>query len=151
MLILLQDAQSVPGVFYPFGAIPTAELREWLRRNALVLPSDLIELWEATGGGDIFDSETIFRPTVPSIPNICFVADDIEGRNAAHAAEGKPSGFYIFQQGAFLSAIRLSDQKFVTLTENYAIENSFGAFDDWYVQTLRTEFGARYGLTPLET
>jgi hypothetical protein len=151
MLILLRDAEVVPSVFQPFGAIPTAELREWVRRNALVLPSDLIELWEATGGGDIFDSETIFRPTVPSIPNTCFVADDIEGRNAAHAAEGKPSGFYIFQQGAFLSAIRLSDQKFVTLTENYAIENSFGSFDEWYVQTLRAEFGARYGLTPLGT
>ena len=125
--------------------------REGLRQNALVLPSDLIELWEATGGGDVFDSETIFRPTVPSIPNACFVEDDIEGRNAAHAAEGKPSGFYIFQHGAFLSAIRLSDQKFVTLTENYAVENSFGSFDDWYVQTLRAEFGARYGLTPLGT
>ena len=151
MLIFLQDAQSVPGVFHPFGAIPKAELREWLRHNALVLPSDLIELWEATGGGDIFDSETIFRPTVPSIPNTCFVEDDIEGRNATHAAEGKPSGFYIFQQGVFLSAIRLSDQKFVTLTENYAIENSFGSFDDWYVRTLRAEFGARYGLSPLRT
>jgi hypothetical protein len=96
MLILLQDAKSVPGVFYPFGAIPTAELREWLHQNALVLPSDLIELWEATGGGDIFDSETIFRPTVPSIPNTYFVEDAIEGRNAAHAAKGKPSGLYIF-------------------------------------------------------
>src|ERR1700722_15789023 len=62
MLILLQDAQSVPGVFYPFGAIPTAELREWLRQNALVLPSDLIELWEATAGGDIFDREKSFPP-----------------------------------------------------------------------------------------
>ena len=60
-------------------------------------------------------------------------------------------GSNIFQQGVFLSAIRLSDQKFVTLTENYAIEHSFGSLDDWYVQTLRTEFGAWYGLTPLET
>ena len=93
MLILLRDAEVVPRVFHPFGAIPKAELREWLRQNAMVLPSDVIELWEATGGGDIFDSETIFRSTVPSIPNACFVEDDIEGRNAAHAAEGKPSGF----------------------------------------------------------
>ncbi len=149
MLILLKDAVDTPGVFFPFGAIPAAELREWLRQNALVLPSDLIELWEATGGGDIFDSETIFRPTVPSIPNSCFVEDDIEGRNAAHAAEGKPSRLYIFHQGAFLSAIRLYDQKFVTLTKNYAIQNSFGSFDDWYVRTLRAEFGERYGLAPL--
>ncbi|MGB9198024.1 MAG: hypothetical protein WCB53_13970 [Terriglobales bacterium] len=64
MLILLQDAQGIPGVFHPFGAIPEAELRAWLRQTAVVLPSDLIGLWEMTGGGDIFDTETVFRQTV---------------------------------------------------------------------------------------
>jgi hypothetical protein len=149
MLILLQDAQSVPGVLCPFGAIPMAELREWLHQNSLVLPSDLIELWELTGGGDIFDSETVFRPTVPSVPNAFFVQDDIESRNATHAAKGKPAGIYVFQQGTFLSAIRLSDQKFVTLTNDYTVNNSFGSLDDWYIRTLRAEFGERYGLAPL--
>src|SRR5260370_16148796 len=149
MLILLQDAHGIPGIFDPFGAIPNAELREWLRQNALVFPSDLIELWEVTGGGDIFESETVFRPTVPSIPNSCFVEDDIEGRNATHAANGKPSGLYVFQQGVFLSAVRLSDQRLVTLTEGYGIEHEFGSLDDWYVRTLRAEFGERYGLAPL--
>jgi hypothetical protein len=149
MLILLQDAQRVPNMFAPFGAISTAELREWLRQNALVLPSDLIELWEMTGGGDIFETETVFRPTVPSIPNLSFVQDDIESRNAAHSAKGKPSGLYIFQQGVFLSAIRLSDQRFVTLTNDYVPKNSFGSLNDWYVSTLRAEFGERYGLSPL--
>jgi hypothetical protein len=151
MLFLLQDAERVPGVFHAFGAIPTSELGEWLRGNALILPSDLIELWKATGGGDIFDSETVFRPTVSSIPNACFVQDDIEGRNATHAAKGKPSGLYIFQQGVFLSAVRLSDQKFVTLTMDYGVKHSFDSLDDWYARTLRAEFGARYGLEPLET
>ena len=151
MLILLQDAQRVSGMLYSFGAIPTTELREWLRQNALVVPSDLLELWEVTGGGDIFDSETVFRPTVASLPNACFAHDDIEGRNAAHAAAGKPSGLFIFQKGTFLSAIRLSDQKFVTLTKDYAVENSFDSLDDWYVGTLRAEFGERYGLAPLGT
>jgi hypothetical protein len=151
VLILLQDAQVVPGVFCPFGAIPRAELREWLRQSTLVLPPDLVELWEASGGGDIFESETVFRPTVPSVPNSCFAQDDIEGRNAAHAAKGKPSALYIFQQGTFLSAVRLSDQTFVTLTKDYAVENSFGSLDDWYLRTLRSEFGERYGLASLGT
>ena len=82
MLILLEDARRVPRIFFPFGAIPEAELTEWLRRNALVLPNDLLELWQLTGGGDVFDSETIFRPAVPSIPNTSFVEDDIEGARA---------------------------------------------------------------------
>jgi hypothetical protein len=151
MLLLLQDAERAPGVFHAFGAIPTSELEEWLRGNALVLPSGLIELWNTTGGGDIFESETVFRPTVPSIPNACFVHDDIEGRNAAHTVKGKPSGLYIFQQGVFLSAVRLSDQKFVTLTEEYGVKHSYDSLDDWYASTLRAEFGARYGLEPLGT
>ena len=90
-------------------------------------------------------------PNGSSIPNACFAQDDIEGRNAAHAAKGKPSGLYIFQEGAFLSAIRLSDQKFVTLTKDYTVEDSFGCLDDWYIRTLRAEFGERYGLAPLGT
>jgi hypothetical protein len=147
MLILLQDAQKEPRIFLPFGAIPAAELQGWLRRTGLVLPSDLIELWQLTGGGDVFESETIFRPTVPSAPNSCFVEDDIEGRNAAYADEGKSEDLYVFQQGAFLSAVRLSDQRFVTLSEDgYTIGDSFSSLDEWYVLTLRAEYGERYGL-----
>ena len=149
MLLLLQDAQKVPRIFFPFGAIPTSELQEWLRRTGLVLPSDLIELWQLTGGGDVFDTETIFRPTVPSAPNSCFVEDDIEGINAAHTKKGKSGDLYVFQGGLFLSAVRLSDQRFVTLAEDgYVVRDSFGSLDEWYLATLRAEYGQTYGLAP---
>lgn len=150
MLRLLDDARRVPRIFFPFGAIPEPELTGWLKHNALVLPTELLELWQLTGGGDVFESETIFRPTVPSIPNPAFVEDDIEGSNAAHSAKGKPSELYIFQQGLFLSAVRLSDQKFVILSEDYGIDRKFDSLDEWYVQTLRAEFGERYGLGPVD-
>jgi len=146
MLILLEDARHVPPIFHPFGAIPEAELVEWLQQNGIALPNDLLVLWQLTGGGDVFESETILRPTVSSIPNTSFVKDDIEGCNARHSAKGKPPEFFIFQHGCFLSAVRLSDQKFVTLSEDYAVKGSFDSLNDWYVQTLRTEFGERYGL-----
>ena len=134
-------------MFSPFGAIPLAEIQDWLRRTGLVLPSDLIELWQQTGGGDVFESETILRPTVDSTPNSCFVEDDIEGTNAAFSQEGKTSDLYIFQQGAFLSAVRLSDKRFVSVTKGgYTVEDSFASFDDWYIRTLRAEYGERYGL-----
>ena len=78
---------------FPFGAIPAAQLQDWLRRTRLVLPSDLIELWQLTGGGDVFESETIFRPTFTSTPNNCFVGerveDDIEGRNTVYAKKNQ--------------------------------------------------------------
>jgi hypothetical protein len=149
MLTLLQDAKRVSRIFFQFGAIPITELQAWLRRTRLVLPSDLIELWQLTGGGDVFETETIFRPTVPSSPNGCFVEDDIGGRNAAHIEAGKPGDLYVFEQGLFLSAVRLSDQRFVILTEDsYVVKDSFGSLDEWYVHTLRAEYGERYGLPP---
>ena len=150
MLILLQDAQKAPRIFSPFGAIPSAEIQDWLHRAGLVLPSDLIELWQQTGGGDVFESETILRPTVNSNPNSCFVEDDIEGTNAAYAEKGKSGDLYVFHRGLFLSAVRLSDQRFATLTEGgYSVKDSFASFDDWYVRTLRAEYGERYDLPPI--
>ncbi|HTA48007.1 MAG TPA: hypothetical protein VK930_01035 [Verrucomicrobiae bacterium] len=77
-----------------------------------------------------------------------FVCDDIESLNARHAAAGNPYGLYIFTDGAFLSAVRLHDQEFVTLTSNHVVEDSFPSLDEWYVHTLRAEFGERYGLYP---
>jgi len=150
MLILLQDAQRVPRIFVPFGAIPLAEIQDWSHRTGLVVPSDLIELWQQTGGGDVFESETILRPTVASTPNSCFVEDDIEGINAAYVAEGNSCDLYVFHQGLFRSAVRLSDQRFVTLTEGgYTVKDSFASLDEWYVHTLRAEYGEQYGLTPI--
>ncbi len=110
-----------------------------------MLPSDLIELWEVTGGGDVFE-ETIYRPTVPSLPSAGFVADDIESLNARHAAAGNLYGLYIFTDGTFLSAVRLHDQEFVTLRRDHVVEDSFPSLDEWYLHTLRAEFGKKYGL-----
>jgi hypothetical protein len=150
MLIILQDAERSPKPFQWFGAIPRSEIEEWLRRERLALPPDLIELWGITGGGDVFE-ETILRPTVRSVPNRGYVEDDIESANARHAAAGNPQGLYIFMDGAFLSAVRLRDQEFVTLTRNYVVENSFPSLDEWYIKTLRAEFGDRYGLSSAST
>jgi len=150
MLILLRDTQKTPRMFSLFGAIPLTEIQDWLRRTGVVLPSDVIEVWQETGGGDVFESETILRPTVASAPNSCFVEDDIEGINAAYAEEGKSSDLYVFHRGLFPSAVRLSDQRFVTLTEGgRAVKDSFASFDEWYVRTLRAEYGERYGLAPI--
>lgn len=147
MLILLQDAQTVPRIFSPFGAIPSVEIQDWLRRTGLILPSDLVELWQQAGGGDVFETETILRPTVPSSPNSCFVEDDIEGMNAAYAEEGKSGDLYVFHRGLFPSAVRLSDQRFVTLTPGgHTVNDAFASFDEWYIRTLRAEYGERYGL-----
>ena len=63
-MVLLEDFERVPDVFFGFGAIPESELNDWLKCHALVLPSDLLKFWQLTGGGDVFESETILRPSV---------------------------------------------------------------------------------------
>ena len=137
-------------MFDPFGAIPLVEIQDWSRRTGVILPSDLIERWQQTGGGDVFESETILRPTVVSTPNSCFAEDAIEGINAAYAEEGKSGDLYVFHLGFFPSAVRLSDQRFVTLSEGGCmVRDSFALFDEWYVGTLRAENGERYGLPPI--
>jgi len=148
MLLLLEDAKRRPELFDWFGAIPRREIEDWLLRHQLELPPDIIELWHVTGGGDVFESETILRPTVASYPNGSFVEDDIESFNTDHATELNRCGVYVFQRGVFLSAVRLRDQYFVTLTKNYVIAEWFSSLDEWYANTLRAEFGPRYGLSP---
>ncbi len=145
MSIIIQDAARYPNAFSWFGAIPTIEIENWLQNSRLALPSDLIELWWVTGGGDLFESETILRPKVASTPNECFVDDEIESFNDAAVT----TGLYIFQRGIFLSAVRLQHKDFVSLTKDHAIVDRFNSLDDWYVHTLRAEFGERYGISPL--
>lgn len=143
-MLILQDAEQWPMAFGWFGPIPQAEIQDWLHRNRVTLPSDLTTLWAKTGGGDAFESETILRPTVASVPNAGYVSDDIESENQLPAAPS--GGLLIFHRGAFLSAIRLEDQVFVTLGDNHEIKNQYRSLDEWYVNTLRAEFGPRYGL-----
>ncbi len=57
-----------------------------------------------------------------------------------------PSEVFLFEIGAFRSAVVLKTQRYVTLREDYSIGSSFDSFDDWYRNTLRLEFAARYGL-----
>jgi hypothetical protein len=74
----------------------------------------------------------------------------VDGILGSHAEEGKSDDLYVFQEGVFLSAVRLSDQRFVTLTEDgYTIKDSFASLNKWYVRTLRAEYGDRYGLPPM--
>lgn len=147
MFRVLEDAQLRPQIFCSFNAIPEPELNDWLRRADLVLPTDLVEFWRLTGGGDIFDSETILRPSVSTTPNASFAEDGIEQMNAAAAQEGKPADLYLFAIGTFRSAIRMSDQKYITLKHGgYIVDKSFNSFNQWYVEVLRAEFGTRYGL-----
>jgi hypothetical protein len=145
---ILDDALREPNAFCWFGAISAPELEVWAHRNCISLPKDLMDFWHITGGGDLFESETILRPNVASRPSEYFTElDDTDTTNdTAHRACGMPEHFFLFQVGAFHSAVDLRTGKYVTLSESQSIESEFASLEDWYLRTLRAEFGARYGL-----
>lgn len=138
---LREDATERPDLFVWRGAIRREELREWLDAKRLDLPDDLVELWLETGGGDLFESETLLAPFGDPASG-----DDVGGVNEAFRIRGLSSAHLIVSTGIFLAALRLADKKWVLLDqETFQEERECGSFDDWY-RLVRAEFAERYGL-----
>jgi len=145
--LILDDALRAPHAFYWFGAIPFPELDEWTQRTQIQLPTDLLEFWHYFGGGHLFESETILRPTIERAPNHRFVVgDDAASCNESHKKSGMPPHLFIFGTGLFLSAVDLATGTYVTLSQTYVRQAEFNSLVHWYFATLRTEFGQKYGL-----
>jgi hypothetical protein len=147
MPAILEDARRKPELFCWFGAIPHTELQAWSQSRGHVIPDDLQMFWSVTGGGDVFESETILRPNVPAATTSCYQAgDDVETVNVSFREAGCPERFLVFHTGSFLSAVDLTTGRYVNLSESYVVISEYGFLDDWYSQTLRQEFASRYGL-----
>jgi hypothetical protein len=148
MLSILKDAQLCPKGFTWFGGIDRQEIELWLESAGLSAPSDVIELWRLTGGGDLFDdSETIFRPTsISSAMHFFLAGDDVDSATAWRNEKGMPNGYLAFHNGLTLSVIRQSGPKIVTLDERFHETGEFSGVDDWYLRTLRACYAELYGL-----
>ena len=113
------------------------------------MPRELVELWSLTGGGDLFDEgETIFRPTAIGSPDPCFMpaCDDIDSANRHLMASGMSKVYLAFHDGSFLSAVRMTDQRIVTLNQTWQEVGIFSNLDDWYLRTLRAIYADVYNL-----
>ena len=147
MLTILKDAERSPKIFYWFGAIALEQIESWMKSNSIIVPSDLVEFWRQTGGGDLFDGETILRPTrIPSIEPYFIDGDDVDSVTQFQIQNGMPDSYLPFQIGSCFSAVRLPDQVFVTLDDASHETAVFATFEEWYLRTLRADFGAHYGL-----
>jgi hypothetical protein len=142
VLKILEDSVGRSNVFISFGAIARGEIESWMQAASLTIPSDLIEFWCQTGGGDLFDdSETMLRPTrIPSSYPGFLQGDDIESATQFRIQNGMPASYLLFHSGTFLSAIRLADQKFVSLDDGFQETGVFSTFEEWYAGTLRPIF-----------
>lgn len=148
MLAILRDAETRPELFHWFGAIDESKIQAWIQASHFSVPADLLQLWSQTGGGDFFESETIFRPTpIPSSAPYFITGDDLALANENRRRDGMPTLYLAFHDGLFLSAVRLSDQTLVTLSDKYKETGQFSDLNEWYSRTLRTEFAKRYDLS----
>lgn len=84
----------------------------------------------------MFKSETILHPWLGST----YGDDDTYSLNKYHHALGMSFMYLIFHVGMWLSNVRLSDGKIVTLDQLYQELQVFNTLDEWYVQVIRLEY-----------
>jgi hypothetical protein len=143
-LKVIEDSSLRPELFIWNGPIESDRLAAWLRRHGLdtSCPKDLQFLWQVTGGGDIFESETLLGP----FGNVQ-TGDDVIHANEFLRRQGLPGRFLVFFVGLSYGAIDTVSGDYVELeSENFRVRRHFRSLDDWYVNTARADFGRKYGL-----
>lgn len=141
---ILSDSRTRPDLFHWNGPIADARLRTWFLEHGFEgrIPEDLLRFWRRTGGGDIFETETLLGPFADPA-----LEDDVAGVNASLRQKGLPPQFLVFYRGSYIGAVDLSSGDFVEMLESgFRVRRRFQSFDDWYANTVRAEFAGRYGL-----
>jgi hypothetical protein len=119
-------------------------LQGWLERSSLLgrLPEDLVSFWVETGGGDVFETETILGP----LGDPALGEDIIEVNRSLHQA-GMPEQYLVFHTGLLTSALDTLVGDYVELRgPDFQVVRRFPSLDAWYTSTLREEYGQRYGM-----
>jgi hypothetical protein len=142
---LQSDRTKRPHLFRFHGPIPLEELDVWLHEHRFVVPEDLKQFWRETGGGELFESETILSPF--GRPDL---ADDVESVNQFHREKGMPADWVIFHTGiGGLSVVQTASGKYATVREgSYEVQETFASLANWYLNLIRREYASRYGLAP---
>ncbi len=141
--LIFSDANRRPDLFVWNGAIATEWLQNWLQRHHWQVPEDLFVFWQKTGGGDIYESETILGPLGDNV-----LGDNLGEVNEHLRAQGMADRYVVFYRGlGGLAAVRLTDGQYVQLAEeSFAELSEYASFEEWY-RRLREEYAERYGLS----
>lgn len=141
-MLIYRDAELRPNLFFWNGPVPAGRLEKWLGEHNLEIPDDLFGFWLRTGGGDLFESETILGPFADAV-----MGDDVDSVNHFHHQSGLSPEYLIFHTGIGISAVRLSDKRYVLLNDtDYHVVKIFLSFEEWYKGWIRNEYAGRYGL-----
>lgn len=140
--LLLDDARENPGIFSWEGGVDPESLRRQLAARGWVLPEEMVKVLAATGGGEMFETETLFSVRA----NVW--GDDLFSMNEDLRRRGLPGNWLAFHLGLGLSVVDMkAGAVYVCGYDSFAVTESFSGFDDWYVGYLRKQYGERYGLS----
>jgi len=139
---LRKDRLARPDLFHFFGAIQPEKLDAWLLERKLVIPADLKQLWCETGGGDLFESETILGPFGPRD-----TGDDVDSVSQGQWQNGMPADWLVFHTGLGLSVVKMSSGEYASLPlDSYDVCETFRSLEDWYTMLIRKEYAPHYGM-----
>ena len=94
---IYDDARAHPLLFHWFG-ISEPAFEAWLKALPLRVHPGLVEFWRRTGGGDLFESETILGPLVAE------ESDNVLEMNEYHWSKGLPRDMLLFHIGLNMTA-----------------------------------------------
>lgn len=142
-IALFEDAAKRPDLFNWNGAVGEEAVGRWLRERRWVVPDDLRIVWAKTGGGEMFESETILGPFADPA-----LGDDVDSVNEHLRTQGLPPDFLVFHAGVGgYTAVNQRDQSLAQIDpKTYQAASSFPTFDEWYSQVIRAEYAESYGL-----
>jgi hypothetical protein len=141
---VFEDALALPDLFHWFGLIE-ADFNTWLKALPIRIHPGLVSFWRRTGGGSLFESETILGPLVAD------EGENVLEVNQAHWKNGLSPDMLVFHTGCCWSASYVDRRRHRNLIlslkcGSYEIQQRFDTFSMWYENTLRIEYAKRYGL-----
>jgi hypothetical protein len=139
---ILKDATVRPELFHFHGAVDRRIVEAYFADMGWKVPDDLTNFLIATGGGDLFETETIL-----GLNHEEGLDDDLLTVNEYYRDAGLPEQMVVFHTGLGISAVRLMDGSYVWLQpESFKILATFASLNDWYRSVLRSEYATRYRL-----
>ncbi len=137
-----RDAEFKPRLFFWEGAVGERQFSDLIEKRSWNLPSDLSHFLAQTGGGEIFETETVLGPLRDED-----LGDNLFTYNKELRGRGLPEGYVVFHTGMTVSAVRLDDGRYVELDRDDFHERAeFTSLEDWYLRLIRAEYAERYGL-----
>ncbi len=138
---ILVDGAAAPHLFLWNGPVGRQHILDWIAERHWVISPDLVEFWAATGGGEILESERLLRPLLEPQGQ-----EEVAQVTAWCQQRGMASGLVVFHEGLGFTAVRGGDGVYIWLDGDLRIISEHSTLNQWYVETLRNEYGDRYGL-----